>query len=63
MTLRLMLIICRETEAERDPFYARVLYSGQPVKTIQGVLDWVPLTDLINVMSPYVPENITSLCG
>lgn len=52
----------RETDAEEDRFFARVLYSGHPVKTIHGTLDWVPLSTLISIMSPYVPEDITSLC-
>ncbi|CAI7617463.1 unnamed protein product [Penicillium pancosmium] len=49
-------------EKEHSQF-ARVLYSGHPVQTMHGPLDWMPLSQLINIMSPYVPENITSLCG
>ncbi|KAJ5158716.1 Histidine phosphatase superfamily clade-2 [Penicillium coprophilum] len=44
-------------------FYARVLYSGHPVRSIHGLLDWVPLSKLIDIMRPYVPEDIISLCG
>ncbi|KAJ5429645.1 Histidine phosphatase superfamily clade-2 [Penicillium cf. griseofulvum] len=44
-------------------FYARVLYSGHPIRSIHGLLDWVPLSKLIDIMSPYVPGDITSLCG
>ncbi|KAJ5222945.1 uncharacterized protein N7469_009185 [Penicillium citrinum] len=43
--------------------YARVLYSGHPVQTIHGSLDWIPLSQLIDILSPFVPEDITSLCG
>lgn len=55
-----MLKIYREKEHSQ---FARVLYSGYPVQTIHGPLDWLPLSQLINIMNPYVPENITSLCG
>lgn len=53
----------RETEGSEKSLYARVLYSGHPVRSVHGVLDWVPLSDLIGILSPYVPEDITSLCG
>jgi hypothetical protein len=54
----------RETEdAGENSLYARVLYSGHPVRSIYGVLDWVPLSDLIENLSPYIPTDITSLCG
>ncbi|KAJ5933633.1 hypothetical protein N7454_005962 [Penicillium verhagenii] len=52
-----------ETEAKENPFYARVLYSGQPVRTIHGVMDWVPLQNLIDIMNVYVPDDIATLCG
>ncbi|KKK20704.1 hypothetical protein P175DRAFT_0521418 [Aspergillus ochraceoroseus IBT 24754] len=52
-----------ETEHKEHAFYARVLYSGEPVRTIHGTLDWVPLSDLINIMKPYIPDDIASLCG
>ncbi|CAG8362180.1 unnamed protein product [Penicillium salamii] len=51
-----------ETEGSEKSFYARVLYSGHPVRTVHGVLDWVPLSDLIGILHPYVPQDITSLC-
>lgn len=54
---------CRKTDAKEDPFYARVLYSGQPIETIHGRLDWISLSQLVSIMSPYVPEDIVSLCG
>lgn len=57
------LIGTRETESKHDRFYARVLYSGQPVETIHGTLDWMKLSELVGIMSPYVPGNITDLCG
>lgn len=55
----------RETKDSKDgdSFYARVLYSGHPIRSVHGVLDWVPLLKLIDIMRPYVPEDITSLCG
>ncbi|KAJ5794102.1 hypothetical protein N7457_000701 [Penicillium paradoxum] len=52
------------TERENESsLYARVLYSGHPVRSIHGVLDWVPLSELIDIMHPYVPDDIISLCG
>ena len=60
-----MLIYSRRTDAKENPdaLYVRVLYSGQPVESIHGTLDWIKLSALINIMKPYVPEDITSLCG
>ncbi|KAJ6086367.1 hypothetical protein N7486_010648 [Penicillium sp. IBT 16267x] len=52
-----------ETEGKTKDLYARVLYSGQPVQTIHGTLEWLPLSSLIEILTPYVPEDITSLCG
>ncbi|KAI9926091.1 hypothetical protein MW887_004553 [Aspergillus wentii] len=46
-----------------DEFYARVLYSGRPLETIHGTLDWVPLSKLIAILRPFVPEDIVSLCN
>ena len=59
----LALNLSRKTDAKQNPYYARVLYSGQPVQTVHGELDWINLSSLIDIMSPYVPENITALCG
>ncbi|OQD89556.1 hypothetical protein PENANT_c002G01407 [Penicillium antarcticum] len=50
-------------ETDEKSLYARVLYSGQPVRSIHGVLDWVPLSGLISILEPYVPHDIVSLCG
>ncbi|GLI78278.1 hypothetical protein PoHVEF18_006587 [Penicillium ochrochloron] len=44
-------------------YYARVLYSGQPVQSIHGTLDWIQLSDLIAILKVYVPADIKSLCG
>lgn len=55
-----ILTVSRE---KGDSHFARVLYSGHPVQTIHGPLDWVPLSQLIDIMTPYIPDNITSLCG
>jgi hypothetical protein len=59
----ILLIISRETEGKNSGFYARVLYSGQPVQTIHGTLEWLSLSSLIDILTPYVPEDITALCG
>jgi hypothetical protein len=59
-----MVLNSREVHGhDKKSFYARVLYSGHPVRSIHGVLDWVPLSDLIDNLSPYVPTDITALCG
>ncbi|KAJ6014235.1 histidine acid phosphatase [Penicillium herquei] len=52
-----------EAEGQHDELYARVLYSGQPIETIYGTLDWIKLSQLVDIMSPYVPSDIVSLCG
>lgn len=46
-----------------EHLYARVLYSGQPMKTIRGMLDWLPLDELIDILAPYVPDDIIALCN
>jgi len=52
-----------KTSDSMNPFYARVLYSGQPIRTIHGVLDWLPVQSLIDILQPFVPTNVTALCG
>ncbi|RMJ23042.1 Histidine acid phosphatase, partial [Aspergillus sp. HF37] len=42
--------------------YARVLYSGHPLETIHGSLDWIPLSTLKDILKPFVPEDIISIC-
>lgn len=59
-----MLTCCRKTHDKVSAgYYARVLYSGQPVQSIHGTLDWIHLSDLIAILSVYVPADIKSLCG
>ena len=43
--------------------YSRVLYCGQPLQSIHGVLDWLPLESLIGILKPFVPEDIVALCN
>ncbi|KXL48254.1 hypothetical protein M433DRAFT_75919 [Acidomyces richmondensis BFW] len=50
-------------EMGSEHLYARVLYSGQPMKTIRGMLDWLPLDELIDILAPYVPDDIIALCN
>jgi acid phosphatase len=45
-----------------DEFYARVLYSGRTIETVHGVLEWIPIQRLIEILSPFVPEDIVALC-
>jgi len=53
----------RQTAAPNSTYYARVLYSGQPIETIHGVLNWIPLQSLVNILQPYVPSNVSALCS
>lgn len=53
----------RETEGRSSSLFARVLYCGQPIETIHGTLDWLPLESLIAILQPYVPTDIESLCN
>ncbi|KAF9579457.1 hypothetical protein BGW38_004272 [Lunasporangiospora selenospora] len=50
-------------KAPATTHYARVLYSGHPIKTIHGTLDWIELSKLISILQVYVPKDIISLCG
>ena len=43
--------------------HARVLYCGQPIETIHGTLDWLPLEELEGILRPFVPEDIVALCN
>ncbi|KIY42898.1 histidine acid phosphatase [Fistulina hepatica ATCC 64428] len=52
-----------ETSDSQNPLYARVLYCGQPIETIYGVLDWLPLSSLIAILRPFVPEDIVAMCN
>ncbi|KAL4922069.1 histidine phosphatase superfamily [Aspergillus aurantiobrunneus] len=50
-----------ETPAEE--LYARVLYSGRAIETIHGTLEWIPLSKLIDILKPFIPEDIIAMCG
>ncbi|KAL4937841.1 hypothetical protein BDV06DRAFT_232325 [Aspergillus oleicola] len=50
-------------ETSAGEFFARVLYSGRAIETVHGVLEWVPLNRLIEILMVYVPEDIVALCG
>lgn len=43
--------------------YVRVLYSGQSMKTIHGTLDWILLSQLVDILNPFVPKDIVTLCN
>ena len=47
----------------KTTYYARVLYSGHPIETIHGTLNWIELSELIRILQVYVPEDIISLCS
>ncbi|KAL4862134.1 hypothetical protein BDV12DRAFT_179288 [Aspergillus spectabilis] len=50
-------------ETSTSEFYARVLYSGRAIETVHGVLEWIPLAKLIDILNDFVPEDIFGLCG
>ncbi|KAF7596674.1 hypothetical protein BBP40_000596 [Aspergillus hancockii] len=49
-------------ETSDSKFYARVLYSGSAIETIHGILDWIPLATLIDILNPFIPDDIVSMC-
>ncbi|KAL4895303.1 histidine phosphatase superfamily [Aspergillus ambiguus] len=49
-------------ETSSSQFYTRVLYSGHPVQTLHGTLDWIPLSALIDMLKPYCPQDIIAMC-
>ncbi|KAG0078119.1 hypothetical protein BGZ90_005907 [Linnemannia elongata] len=49
-------------ETPTTTYYARVLYSGHPIKTIHGTLNWIELSELISILQVYVPGDIITLC-
>ncbi|KAF7910046.1 uncharacterized protein EAF01_003764 [Botrytis porri] len=46
-----------------DGHFARVLYSGQPMQSSHGNLDWVPLQTLLGILKQFVPTDIVTLCN
>ncbi|KAF2152188.1 putative histidine acid phosphatase [Myriangium duriaei CBS 260.36] len=50
-------------ETEAGEFFARVLYSGSPMETIHGRLDWITLQKLDDILRPFVPTDAVSLCN
>ncbi|APA10747.1 hypothetical protein SS1G_12383 [Sclerotinia sclerotiorum 1980 UF-70] len=46
-----------------DGYFARVLYSGQPMKSIYGDMDWMPLESLLGILRKFVPADIVELCN
>jgi acid phosphatase len=51
------------TEGRESGLFARVLYCGQPIGTIHGVLDWLPIESLMTILKPYVPTDIVAMCN
>ncbi|KAL3476644.1 histidine phosphatase superfamily [Aspergillus californicus] len=50
-------------ETDESEFYSRVLYSGRTIETVHGVLEWIPLSSLIDILKVFIPEDIVALCG
>lgn len=57
---RLTAVMSRKTSD--GSHYARVLYSGHPVKSVHGTLDWISLSTLIDILTPFIPNDIVSMC-
>ncbi|PYI09126.1 histidine acid phosphatase [Aspergillus sclerotiicarbonarius CBS 121057] len=49
-------------QTSNSELYARVLYSGRAIETIYGTLDWIPLSSLISILKPYIPDDIIAMC-
>ena len=49
-------------QTSNSDLYARVLYSGRAIETIYGTLDWIPLSSLISILKPYIPDDIIAMC-
>lgn len=56
-----LLILDRETS--ESEVYARVLYSGRTLETIHGPLEWIPVSKLVEILEPFIPEDIVKLCS
>lgn len=50
-------------KTEAGSIYARVLYSGQPIETVYGMLDWIALSRLTDILRPFVPSDVVALCS
>ena len=55
--------IAIETWKTGEEYYVRVLYSGSPIRSTLGNLEWIPLKQLIHKWSTYVPKDITAECS
>ncbi|QSZ34730.1 hypothetical protein DSL72_007585 [Monilinia vaccinii-corymbosi] len=49
--------------AAGEVYFARVLYSGQPIQSIYGDMDWMPLQSLLDILRQFVPADIVALCN
>jgi 2-phosphoxylose phosphatase len=52
-----------QTSNSTEPFYIRLLYCGAPLQTINGDLNWISYTQFKNILKPFVPIDIISLCN
>ncbi|ESZ93517.1 putative histidine acid phosphatase [Sclerotinia borealis F-4128] len=51
------------TKAYCDTYFVRVLYSGKPMESIHGDMDWMPLESLLEILRQFVPKDIVALCN
>lgn len=52
----------RSRQTSDSQAFARVLYSGHALRTAQGTLDWVPLSDVVDQLKAHVPDDIIAMC-
>jgi 2-phosphoxylose phosphatase len=52
-----------ETNNPTEKYFVRVLYFGAPLRTNTGDLSWIPYSQFKSILSPYVPQDIVSLCN
>lgn len=41
----------------------RVLYSGHTIRTMDGSLDWIPLSEVVERLKLHVPDDIITACN
>lgn len=57
------LVAYRNRKTNEHQFFIRVLYSGHPLRTVHGDLEWVPLPDIVTQLMVHVPNDIVSMCN
>lgn len=61
--LAISLVANAGRETSESEVYARVLYSGRTLETIYGALEWIPVSKLVGILEPFIPEDIFKSCS